>query len=105
MIMPAVEKPHCSPCFSQKAFWMGCSLPSVAIPSIVLICAPSHCTARSGHDLPGCPFGGSVQGTHGVSPAPDVGAVQAGQLADIVDEQQARLDIVTLPCAVDGHRD
>ena len=56
MIIPGVQKPHCSPCFSQKASWIGCSLPSVAMPSIVLICAPSHCTARSVHDFTAWPF-------------------------------------------------
>src|SRR5215471_5411108 len=37
--------------------------------------------------------------------AADVGAGEARQLADVVHEQQARLDLVAVLRAVDGHRD
>ncbi len=64
MIMPGVQKPHCSPCFSQKPSWIGWSLPSWAMPSMVFTCAPSHCTASSVQDFTACPFTCTVQAPH-----------------------------------------
>ena len=44
--MPGVQKPHCSPCFSQNASWSGwSSSPSARAPSTVVISAPSAWTA------------------------------------------------------------
>jgi hypothetical protein len=64
MIMPGVQKPHCSPCFSQNASWIGWSLPSLARPSIVSTCAPSHCTDSSVHDFTATPLTCTVQAPH-----------------------------------------
>ena len=64
MIMPGVQKPHCSPCFSQKPSWIGWSLPSLASPSIVMMCAPSACTANSVHAFTDRPLTMMVQAPH-----------------------------------------
>ena len=49
--MPGVQKPHWSPCWSQKAFWIGCSTPPEARPSTVRTSWPSACTANIEHDF------------------------------------------------------
>ena len=46
MIMPGVQNPHCRPCSSRNASCSGCSVPLSASPSIVVMSAPSACTAR-----------------------------------------------------------
>ena len=47
MIMPGVQKPHCRPCSMRKPSCSGCSEPSaLAMPSMVVILAPSACTAN-----------------------------------------------------------
>ena len=51
MIMPGVQKPHCRPCWSQKACWSGWRVAPAAMPSMVLIVAPSAWTASIVHDL------------------------------------------------------
>ena len=63
-IMPGVQKPHCSPCLSQNASCSGCSVPSGASPSMVVIDAPSACTARQVHDLTATPSSSTVQAPH-----------------------------------------
>ncbi len=40
MIMPAAQKPHWKACASRKACCIGCSLPSLARPSMVVISCP-----------------------------------------------------------------
>ena len=37
MIMPGVQNPHCRPCWSQNACWSGCSPPTGARPSMVVM--------------------------------------------------------------------
>src|SRR5213594_3579358 len=56
MIMPGVQKPHWSPCFSQKPCWIGCSSPFLARPSIVVMVAPSAWTANIVHAFTAWPF-------------------------------------------------
>ena len=94
MIMPGVQKPHWSPCFSQKPSWIGWSLPSLASPSIVMISAPSPCTASRVHDFIDRPLTMDGAGAALARVAADVRPGEAGQLADVVDEQQPRLDLV-----------
>ena len=55
MIMPGVQKPHWSPCFSQKAVWSGCRSSPVAMPSIVFTVDPSAWTASIVHDFTAWP--------------------------------------------------
>ena len=55
MIMPGVQNPHWSPCFSQNPCWIGWSSPSFASPSIVMMLAPSVWTAKKLHDLTAWP--------------------------------------------------
>src|SRR5579872_3147712 len=64
MIMPGVQKPHCRPCCSQKASCNGCSWPSVASPSIVVISEPSAWTANIVQDFAARPSTSTVQAPH-----------------------------------------
>src|SRR5712692_2847841 len=58
---PGVQKPHCSPCFSQKAFWRGCSSPPWANPSTVITSWLLACTANIKHERTLCPSTSTVQ--------------------------------------------
>ena len=62
--MPGVQKPHCSPCFSQKASCSGWSLPFSARPSIVVTLAPSAWTASTVHDFTAWPSMSTVHEPH-----------------------------------------
>src|SRR6202453_2521602 len=46
IIMPGVQKPHCSPCWVQNPSCSGCRSSRVPIPSIVVTERPSACTAN-----------------------------------------------------------
>src|ERR671925_151215 len=61
MIIPGVQKPHWSAWRSQKASWSGCSSPSCARPSIVVISLPSAWTASTVHDFTARPSRWIVQ--------------------------------------------
>ena len=99
MIIPGVQKPHCSPCSSQKPFCSGCSWPSGARPSIVVIVEPSACTAKIVHDFALRPSTRTVQAPHWRGVAADVRAGQAQLFAEEVDEQDARVDLSPcVPC-------
>src|SRR5437763_14091365 len=60
-IIPGVQNPHCSPCFSLNACWIGLSEPLVLSPSTVLTDRPSACTASIVHDFTGLPSNSTVQ--------------------------------------------
>src|SRR5439155_2529108 len=64
MIIPGVQNPHWSPCFSQKPSCIGWSLPSLASPSIVVTDRPSTCTANREHDFTASPSSRTVQAPH-----------------------------------------
>ena len=64
MIMPGVQKPHWRPCFSQKPCWIGWSSPFFAMPSIVVILAPSACTVNIVHAFSAWPFRWIVHAPH-----------------------------------------
>jgi hypothetical protein len=53
IIMPGVQKPHCSPWQAAKASWTGSSRVAVARPSTVVTRRPSAITASTVHDLTG----------------------------------------------------
>jgi hypothetical protein len=53
IIMPGVQKPHCSPWHAAKACWTGSSLSPLAKPSTVVTRRPSVITASSVQDLTG----------------------------------------------------
>ena len=94
MIMPGVQKPHCRPCFSQNAFWSGCSAPSpAAMPSIVVTLAPSAWTASIVQLFTAWPSTWTVHAPHWLVSQPDVGAGQAQVLAQHLDEEPAWLDV------------
>src|SRR5690606_12106360 len=61
MIIPGVQKPHCNAWLSSKAFCTGCSSPSRASPSIVVISALSAWTASTEQDFTLCPLRCTVQ--------------------------------------------
>ena len=60
MIMPGVQYPHCSACSSWKACCSGCHSP-FAMPWMVVICAPSACTASTAQLFADIPFSSTVQ--------------------------------------------
>ena len=105
MIMPGVQKPHWRPCFSQNAFWSGCSSPSVARPSIVVTLDPSAWTARIVQDFTAWPSTWTVHAPHWRRVAADVGAGEVQVLAQDLDQQPPRLDVHLPPDAVDRQRD
>jgi len=53
IIMPGVQKPHCSPWHSAKAVCIGSSAPPTARPSTVVTRCPSAMTASTVQDLTG----------------------------------------------------
>ena len=61
MIIPGVQKPHCSPWHSRNASCTGCSCPSFASPSIVVTSAPSASTASTLQDFTLVPSRWTVQ--------------------------------------------
>ena len=83
----------------RRPSWSGWSLPSSARPSIVVIAAPSAWTASRVHDLTASPSSEHGAGAALARVAADVGAGQAQRLAQVVDEQEARLDLVACACA------
>ena len=59
--MPGVQNPHCRPCFSRNASWIGCNSPFDANPSTVVTLHPSAWTANIVHDLVAFPSTRTVQ--------------------------------------------
>jgi hypothetical protein len=53
IIMPGVQKPHCSPWQTANASWTGSSALPIARPSTVMIRRPSAMTASTVQDLTG----------------------------------------------------
>ena len=102
---PGVQNPHCSACRSWKPCWIGSSLPSTSSDSTVRTSWPSHIAARVVHDLTGWPSISTTQAPQLEVSQPQCVPVRSERLADEVDEQQARLDVVGDVLAVDGHRD
>ncbi len=61
IIMPGVQKPHCSPWQAAKASWTGSSLPPAVSPSTVVTRCPSAMTASTVQDLTGVSFSQTTQ--------------------------------------------
>src|SRR5256714_8943013 len=59
-IMPDVQYPHCRPCSSLNASWIGSRPPADCRPSTVVTARPSVCTANIVHDLTGTPSRSTV---------------------------------------------
>src|SRR5215207_8368015 len=77
MIMPGVQKPHCSPCISRKASWSTCSVPSaLAMPSIVRMSVPFAWTANMVHDFTDLPSRSTVQAPQWLVSQPICGPVR-----------------------------
>src|SRR3982075_1178486 len=64
MIMPGAQKPHCRPWCWRKASCMGCSVPSLARPSMVVTLAPSQEAASTVHDFTARPSRCTTQAPH-----------------------------------------
>src|SRR5712671_7320923 len=65
MIMPGVQKPHCSPWCSRNVSCIGCSgAPSGASPSMVLTSWPSAITASVVQDFTALPSRWTTQAPH-----------------------------------------
>ena len=105
MIMPGVQKPHCSAWFSWNACCTGCSLPSRARPSIVVTSPPSACTASTEQDFTLLPVEVHGAGAAVAGVAADDGAGLSEPFPQVVDEQHAGLDVVGVVHAVDGDPD
>ena len=94
MTMPGVQKPHWSPCSCRNAAAIGCSSSGDGeSPSIVVTSAPSACTASTVHDFTDSPSRSTVQAPHDVVSQPMFVRRQAEGVAQVVHEQQARLDV------------
>ena len=77
MIMPGVQKPHCSPCISRKPSCSACSVPSaLAMPSMVRMSAPSACTANMVQDFTDLPSRSTVQAPQWLVSQPICGPVR-----------------------------
>src|SRR5882724_12409664 len=68
--MPGVQYPHWAAPSSAKACWSGCSRPPSAIPSTVMIRAPSVSTGSARHESTGAPSTSTVQVPHSPSSQP-----------------------------------
>ena len=105
MIIPGVQKPHWRPCWSQNACWSGWSVAPSAMPSIVLISAPSAWTASIVHDLALSPLTWTVHAPQLLVSQPMCVPGQPEDVAEEVDEEEPRLDVGLAGLAVDGERD
>ena len=102
MIIPGVQKPHWRPCWSQNACWSGWRVAPSAMPSIVLISRAVRLDGehRAGLGALAVDVDGARAAVAGV--AADVRAGQPEDVAQQVDEQEARLDVGLAGLAVDG---
>ena len=91
MIMPGVQKPHCSPCFSSEALLDRMELAVLRQPSIVVTLAPSACTASIVHDFTAWPPMRTGARAALARVAADVGPGQTHRFPDVVHEQESRL--------------
>src|SRR5664280_1705807 len=71
MIIPGVQKPHCSPPVSAKASWRGWSLPFCSRPSIVVTSLPRTAFTGTWHDLTASLPTTTVQAPQRLSPHPN----------------------------------
>ena len=79
----------------MNACCIGCSVPSAAAsPSIVVMSPPSAWTASTVQLFTASPSRWMRAGAARRRVAADVGAGEPDVLADVVDEQRARLDVV-----------
>src|SRR5262249_24162170 len=69
-IIPGVQKPHCRPCSSWNACWIGCRPSAVCSPSTVVTSCPPACTAKTVHDFTGVPSSNTVHAPHDVVSQP-----------------------------------
>ena len=96
MIMPGVQKPHCSAWCSWKACCTGCSAPSAARPSIVVTSCPSAWTASTEHDFTLRPSRCDRARAAVAGVASDHRADLAELLPQVVHEQRAGFDVVVV---------
>ena len=64
MIMPGMQKPHCTAPASTKACWMRCGLAGVPRPSTVMMSAPSRRPTLVVHERTALPLTITVQAPH-----------------------------------------
>ena len=103
--MPGVQKPHCRPCSAGTRPAPDAARPSARGPSAVVTSWPAACTASTVQDLTDLPFEQHGARAARGRVAADVGRPQAEHLAQVVHEQQPRLDLVGSLLAVDGELD
>ena len=94
MIMPGVQKPHCSAWFSWKACCIGCRTPSSRQALDGGDVAAVGLDGEHGAALDALPVEVDGAGAAVAGVAADDRADLAELLAQVVDEQRSRLDLV-----------
>ena len=102
MIMPGVQKPHWRPCWSQNACWSGWSVGAVGHALDRLDLAAVGLDGEHRARLGALAVDVDGAGAAVARVAADVGAGQAEDVAQEVDEQEPRLDVGLARLAVDG---
>ena len=93
MIMPGVQKPHCSPCSRGSPPASGVSSVPLQSPSMVVTSCPLALTASTVQRLDGSPSRCTVQAPQLEVSHPQWVPVKPEGLPYEVDEQEARLDV------------
>ena len=105
MIMPGVQKPHCRAWLSWKACCIGCSVPFGGEALDRGDLAAVGLDGEHGAALHALPVEVDGAGAAVAGVAADDGADLAELLAQVVDEQRSRLDLVGVRHPVDGDVD
>ena len=105
MIIPGVQKPHCSPCSVPESFLHGIEL---AVGGQTFDGQNLAAVGLDGEH--GAALDGFAVDMHGASAAQrrlaaDVRAGQSGHFAQVVNQQQARLDGVGALLSIEGKSD
>ena len=93
MIMPGVQKPHCSAWQSVNACCTGCSLSPLAMPSIVTMLRAVGLRRQHGAGLHGAAVDMHRAAAALAGIAADVGAGEAEMVAQQIDQQRAVFDL------------
>ena len=103
IIMPGVQKPHCSPCSVMKPCWTGSSSPARSIPSTVRTACRSAIAASTVQLFTGTPSMVTTQTPQLEVSQPQWVPVRPQVVAEEMHQQQPGLDLAGDRVAVDGH--
>ena len=104
IIMPGVQKPHCSPWRAMKPFSTGSSSPSRSRSSTVRTSWPPAMAASIVQDLTGSPSTQTTQVPQLLVSHPQVRLGEPELVAEKVDQEEAALDRLGHCLSVDRHR-